>query len=204
MTILDTIISMLIGYAFGCIQSAFMIGKFVGKVDIREQGSGNAGASNVTSTLGVKYGVIVGLIDILKGVFAVLIVKWIYPDSPDLAFLSGLMAIVGHIFPFYMRFRGGKGVATLIGMMLGMDWKLGLLFILLVAVPALITDYIVAGSFTVFIALPIVAYAQGYPLWLLVFSLALTILCFYLHRANIQRILAGEELKIRATVLKKE
>jgi glycerol-3-phosphate acyltransferase PlsY len=195
---------MLIGYAFGCIQSAFMIGKFVGKVDIREQGSGNAGASNVTSTLGVKYGVIVGLIDILKGVFAVLIVKWIYPDSPDLAFLSGLMAIVGHIFPFYMRFRGGKGVATLIGMMLGMDWKLGLLFILLVAVPALITDYIVAGSFTVFIALPIVAYAQGYPLWLLVFSLALTILCFYLHRANIQRILAGEELKIRATVLKKE
>jgi len=204
MTIMNQVISMLIGYALGCIQSAYLIGKLVGKLDIREHGSGNAGASNITSTMGLKFGVIVGLIDILKGVFAVLIVAWIYPTNPNLALLSGLMAITGHMFPFFMGFRGGKGVATLIGMMLGINWKLGLLFALLVVLPALLSDYITVGSLTSFIALPVVAFVNGYPIVIFVFSLALTGLSFYLHRSNIQRILAGEELKIRAVLLKKK
>ena len=204
MMTMNALISMLIGYALGCIQSAYLIGRLFGKLDIREQGSGNAGASNITSTMGVKYGVIVGLIDILKGVFAVIIVKWVYPASPNLAFLSGLMAIIGHMFPFYLRFRGGKGVATLIGMMIGTNWKLGLLFVLLVVLPALATDYIVAGSLSAFIALPIVSFLSGYPILILAFSLGLTGLCFYLHRNNIQRILAGEELRIRAVIFKKK
>jgi glycerol-3-phosphate acyltransferase PlsY len=194
----------LIGYALGCIQSAYLIGKVFGKLDIREHGSGNAGASNTVTILGVKYGVIVGLIDILKGLFAVVIVKWIYPESPSLAYLSGLMAIIGHMFPFYLRFRGGKGVATLIGMMIGVNWKLGLLFALLVIVPAAITDYIVSGSFTTFIALPIVTYLRGYSIPILILSLALTGVCFYLHRENIKRILAKEELKISAVLFKKK
>jgi len=201
---INTLISMLVGYLLGSVQSAYLIGRLVGKMDIREQGSGNAGASNVTSILGVKYGVIVGLVDILKGVLAVLVVKMIFPASPDLAYLSGLMAVIGHIFPFYLRFKGGKGVATLVGMMFGINWKLGLLFFLLVAVPALVTDYIVAGSFTTFIALPIVSFFQQQSIPVLILSIALTVLCFYLHRHNIQRIRAGEELKIRATVFKKE
>jgi len=136
-----TIIAILIGYAFGCIQSAYFFSKIVGKMDIREHGSGNAGASNITTIMGVKFGFIVGLVDVLKGIFAVLVVKWIYPDSPDLAYLSGIMAILGHIFPFYLKFRGGKGVATLVGMMFGLNWKLGILFALLVALPALLADY---------------------------------------------------------------
>ena len=204
MAVSNTIISILIGYAFGSIQSAYLIGKLIGNLDIREQGSGNAGASNITSILGIKYGIIVGLVDILKGTFAVLVVKWLYPAIPHLAFLSGLMAIIGHIFPFYLQFKGGKGVATLIGMMFGVDWKLGLLFILLVAVPALVSDYIVAGSLSSFIALPIVSFLRDHPIMILVFCVGLTLLAIYLHRSNIQRILAGEELKIRATVLKKE
>ena len=198
------LLSLLIGYLFGCIQSAFILGKFAGKIDIRDHGSGNAGASNITSTLGLKYGVVVGLVDILKGFFAVLIVKWIYPENPNLAYLAGLMAIIGHIFPFYMKFRGGKGVAALVGMMIGVDWRLGILFALLVAVPALITDYIVAGSFTTFIALPIVTYLRGHSLIMVLIGVGLMILCFYLHRANIQRILAKEELKISTVIFKKE
>jgi glycerol-3-phosphate acyltransferase PlsY len=197
------VVALLIGYLFGCIQSAYLIGKSVGKIDIREHGSGNAGASNITSTLGLKYGALVGFVDILKGLLAVLVVSWIYPDDPTLAYLSGLMAVLGHIFPFYLKFRGGKGVATLVGMMFGVNWKLGVLFVLLVAVPALVTDYIVAGSFTTFIALPIVTYLRGYPAVYLLISLALTALCFYLHRGNIKHIRAGEELKIRAVVFKK-
>ena len=199
----QTIFSMLIGYAFGCIQTAYLISKSVGKIDIREHGSGNAGTSNITTIMGLKYGVIVGITDILKGMFAVLVVKWVYPENPDLAFLSGLMAIIGHIFPFYMKFHGGKGVATLVGMMIGINWKLGALFGLLVIIPSLLTDYIVSGSFTTFIALPIVAYLRGYPIIYTIFSVSLTILCFYLHKANIQRIIKKEEIKI-STVLKQK
>lgn len=196
-------LSMFIGYLLGCIQSAFLLGRLVSKIDIRDHGSGNAGASNITSTLGLQYGAIVGLVDVLKGFFAVLVVRWIYPGSPDLAYLAGLMAVVGHIFPFYLKFRGGKGVAALVGMMFGVNWRLGVLFVLLVAVPAFITDYIVAGSFTTFIALPIATYYGGYMTFSVLFSLVLTVLCFYLHRGNIKRILAGEELKIRAVIFKK-
>lgn len=199
----QAIFAILIGYAFGCIQPAYFLSKAVGKMDIREQGSGNAGASNVTAIMGWKYGFIVGLVDVLKGIFAVLVVKWIYPESPDLAYLSGIMAILGHIFPFYMKFRGGKGVATLVGMMFGLNWKLGILFVLLVALPALLADYIVVGSFTAFIALPIVTYILSYPIVFTLMSVCLTILCFYLHRANIQRIINKEELKIRAVIKRK-
>jgi glycerol-3-phosphate acyltransferase PlsY len=199
----QAIIAILIGYAFGCIQSSYFLSKMVGKIDIREHGSGNAGASNITAIMGWKYGFIVGLVDVLKGVFAVLVVKWIYPDSPDLAYLSGIMAIIGHIFPFYMKFRGGKGVATLVGMTFGLNWKLGVLFALLVVLPALLTDYIVIGSFTVFIALPIVTYILSYPIVFTLMSVCLTILVFYLHRANIQRIINKEELKISAVIKRK-
>ena len=196
----QTLIAMLIGYAFGCIQSAYFISKFIGKIDIREHGSGNAGASNITAIMGWKYGFIVGIVDILKGVCAVLIISWIYPANRDLAYIAGISAIIGHIFPFHMKFRGGKGVATLVGVMVGLNWKLGLFFALLVIIPALITDYIVAGSFTTFTALPIVTYTSGYPRAFALSSIALTILCFYLHRHNIQRIINKEELKISSVI----
>ena len=201
--VMQFILAVLIGYAFGSIQPAYFLSKAVGKIDIREHGSGNAGASNITAIMGWKYGFIVALIDVLKGILAVLIVRWIFPDNPEAVFLSGLMAIVGHIYPFYMNFRGGKGVAALIGMMFGLDWKLGLIFILLVAVPALLTDYIVIGSFTAFTGLPVVTYILGYPLIFIVVSVFLTILCFYLHRFNIQRIINKEETKISSVIKRK-
>ena len=87
-------------------------------------------------------------------------------------------------------------------MMFGLDWKLGLLFVLLVAIPALLTDYIVSGSFTTFIALPIVTVVLGYPPVYVVIAIGLTVLCFYKHRANIRRIIAQEETKI-SSVLKR-
>ena len=198
----QTIITVLIGYAFGCIQSAYFLSKMFGKMDIREHGSGNAGASNITAIMGWKYGFIVAFVDILKGILAVFVAKWIFPDSPDLAYLSGIMAIIGHIFPFYLKFRGGKGVATLLGMMFGLNWKLGIFFSLLVVLPALLADYIVIGSFTTFITLPIVTYMSGYPIVFTLMSICLTILVFYLHRGNIQRIINKEELKI-STVIKR-
>ncbi len=79
--VMQTIIALLIGYAFGCIQAAYILSKMVGKMDIREHGSGNAGASNITAIMGWKYGFIVGLVDVLKGLFAVLVLKWIIPTA---------------------------------------------------------------------------------------------------------------------------
>ena len=201
---LETFISMLIGYAFGCIQAAYFVGRRFGKVDIREHGSGNAGTSNVTTTLGLRYGILVGAVDILKGALAVLVVQALYPQTPALAYLSGLMAVVGHMFPFFMGFRGGKGVAALIGMMAGLNIWLGVLFALLVIVPGLLTDYIVSGSFTTFAALPVVTWMRGMPLALLIFSLALIIVTVYLHRGNIRRILAKEETRVSTVLFKKK
>jgi acyl phosphate:glycerol-3-phosphate acyltransferase len=198
------IISALVGYAFGNIQVAYLIGRKVGKIDIREHGSHNAGTSNITTIMGIKYGIVVGLIDILKGMFAVLTIKWLYPAQPNLALLSGILAVLGHIFPFYMGFRGGKGVAALIGVMFGLDWKLGVLFALLVAVPALITDYIVMGSFATFLALPVVIHLSGYPIVFTLVGVAMAGLIFYLHRHNIRRIRNKEEVKVSEVLLKKK
>mgnify|MGYP006417288867 CR=1 FL=1 len=197
------IIALLIGYLFGSIQPAYFLSKLVAKTDIREHGSGNAGASNITAIMGWKYGFIVAFVDVLKAMLAVLLVKWIYPQNPDLAYLAGIMAILGHLFPFYMNFRGGKGVAALAGMMLGINWKLGILFMLLVALPALIADYIVVGSLTAFIALPITTYILEYPTALIIIGALMTLLAFYLHRGHIKRIINKEELKI-STVLKRK
>jgi len=192
-----------VGYAFGNLQSAYLIGRIFGGIDIREHGSHNAGASNVTTIMGVHYGVVVGLVDILKGVFAVLVARWLYPGSPNLALLAGMMAILGHIFPFFMQFRGGKGVAALVGVMFGLNWKLGVLFVLLVAIPALLTDYIVMGSFATFLALPVVAYLSGYPLGFTIAGTAMAALIFYLHRHNIRRIIEKEEVKVSEVLFKK-
>ncbi len=198
------IMSALIGYLSGNIQAAYIIGRIVRRIDIREHGSHNAGTSNVTTIMGLKYGVVVGLVDVFKGVFAVLVIKWLYPANPDLALLSGIMAVLGHIFPFYMGFRGGKGVAALVGVMAGLDWKLGVLFALLVAIPALITDYIVMGSFATFLALPVVTYLSGYPIAFTIVGAAMAALIFYLHRHNIHRIRDKEEVKVSEVLFKKK
>jgi glycerol-3-phosphate acyltransferase PlsY len=197
------LISILIGYGLGSIQSAYLLGRLVRNIDIREHGTGNAGASNVTSTLGLKYGAVVAVLDILKGTLAVLVVRLTFPGTLELAYLAGLTAVVGHMFPFYLRFRGGKGVAALVGMMFGMDWRLGILFVLLVVVPALASDYIVVGSMTAFSALPVLAYLQGQPPSLVGAAALLTGVSWYLHRENIQRVLGGMELKISSVLFKR-
>ena len=197
------LISMSIGYGLGSIQSAYLLGQWVQKIDIREHGTGNAGASNVTSTMGLRYGVVVGAFDIFKGALSVVLVQAVFPGIPELAYLAGMMAVVGHLYPFYLRFRGGKGVAALVGMMFGVDWRLGILFVLLVVVPALASDYIVVGSMTAFSALPVLTYLQGHPPSLVGAAALLAGISWYLHRENIQRILGGVELKISSVLFKR-
>ncbi len=200
MQITQSVVAILIGYALGCIQTAFFVGELVRHIDIRQQGSGNAGASNVVTVLGWKYGVITGLVDILKGVLAVIIVRAVYPSFPALAYSAGLAAIVGHIFPFYLGFRGGKGVATLVGMMFGFDYRFGLLFVAVMLVVTLATDYIAIASITVFTLLPVVTFILKFPLAVQIAAALLTILAYVKHAENVQRIRNGAEPHVRATL----
>ena len=125
--------SLVIGYFFGCFQTSYFISKLVSKKDIRDMGSGNAGASNVTSELGWKYGILTGVLDILKAYFPAQLVLYIFPNTfstLDMMMLAGTGAILGHIYPFFLGFRGGKGVACYIGMLLAIDWQIGFLVII--------------------------------------------------------------------------
>ena len=125
-----TIICLVIGYVFGLLQTAFIIGKFK-HIDIRDYGSGNAGTTNAMRTMGKKVGIITFFGDALKAVAAIIVTKLLFQDShPDFVFIialvTGLGVILGHNFPFYMNFRGGKGVATMAGVIFALaiyDWK---------------------------------------------------------------------------------
>ena len=120
------IICLLIGYAFGLFQTAFIYGKLHG-IDIREHGSGNAGTTNSLRVLGKKAGIIVLLFDIIKCILAVVTVKLIFGETykdmlPLLQIYAGAGAILGHNFPFYLKFKGGKGIATTAGLILSFPW----------------------------------------------------------------------------------
>ncbi|MBN1873290.1 MAG: glycerol-3-phosphate 1-O-acyltransferase PlsY [Anaerolineae bacterium] len=203
MTITQILIAALIGYLFGCIQTAYLLGKFVGRFDIRQMGSGNAGASNVTVIMGWKYGIITGILDILKGIVPVLIVKTLYLDTPALAYFAGQAAILGHIFPFYLNFRGGKGVATLVGMFLGYHWPFGLLLVGLMIVLPFTFDFIVVGSLTVFTVSAILTFVLELPWLCKLTALVLTVIAFIKHAENIQRIRNNEEVRMSDTFKKK-
>ena len=126
----DILLVSVIGYIVGSIQPSYFIGKIKG-IDIREHGSKNAGAANTTMTLGWTLGLSTGIFDVLKATFCVMLTAYIFnsPDFSFLPFLSGSMAIIGHNYPFYMGFDGGKGTASVIGIMLGFDPMWGLIMV---------------------------------------------------------------------------
>lgn len=202
MGIFEFAVSVLIGYFFGCFQTAYIIGRVVRRIDIRTQGSNNAGASNVTMVLGWKYGAITALADIVKAALAVLIVGVIFPSSRELAFVAGASAVLGHIFPFYLGFKGGKGAASLIGMLLAIDFKIAVIAVLTIVIITLIIDYIAIGSIGMFAVLPVATYVFNYPFLCTLIGVGLALLCVYKHQINIKRIIKKEEAGLRKVVKK--
>ena len=164
MTLLDFMVSVLIGYTFGCFQTAYIVGRLAGKIDIREHGSNNAGASNVTTVMGWKFGFLTAILDILKAIVAVLLVARIFPGNQDLVFVTGAGVIIGHVFPVFLKFRGGKGMASLIGMFLVIDFKIGVLMMASIAIITLVTNYISFGTLTVFSVVPCFTFFSHYQL----------------------------------------
>ena len=203
----DYIIVIILGYLFGNIQAAYLLGKTIKKVDIRTMGHGNAGASNAVESLGKKFGFAVLLIDMLKGIVSILLVKVIFnvgfdPEGALLLYLNGYSVILGHIFPFYMNFKGGKGTASMAGILLGLNIWIGLLGMLIVTVAAIFSDYIIIGTLalTIYIIGLTVFFDLGTgPILISIFG---ALLSLKLHLPNYKRIALGTEGRV-SRVLKK-
>lgn len=182
-------------YLLGSSSMAFYLSKLTQK-DFRASGSGNLGASNAMVLLGWGAGVLVGIHDIGKSFAAVLLAKWLFPELPCIGTVAGVACVLGHIYPFYLKFKGGKGLASYIGMMLALDWRVALVVIALLVIVTLVTDYIVLGTVTTVIVSPIgLGLLRGLlPALILC---AATIVILWKHRENYKRIRNGTEIGLR-------
>ncbi len=189
-----TLIMIIIAYLIGSVSSSIIVAKILGAPDPRTQGSHSAGATNTLRTAGTKAAVFVLLGDTFKGFFVMYLAHTMNLDNFSLA-LIGLAAIVGHIFPLYFKFKGGKGVATMLGVALGTSLMLGLFLIAVWIVVAAVTRYSSLSSLTATACLPVLCFFTGHSTMFIPF-LIIAILIFYKHSANIQRLRSGIESKI--------
>lgn len=189
-------IILIIGYLLGSLNSSLIVGKAYG-IDVRKHGSGNAGATNTLRTLGKKAAIFTSLGDILKGVIACIIGKVIFIENPELgAIIGGVGAILGHTWPLYFGFKGGKGVLTSISVILTIDYKIGLILCIIFIVLALLTKYVSLSSIVGAIFYPILVITYGNnSKQLLIFSIAISSLVIIRHRTNIVRLCKGTENK---------
>jgi glycerol-3-phosphate acyltransferase PlsY len=189
----QTAIALLVGYLLGSVPFGLILTRLACGADIRAVGSGNIGATNVlrTGRKGLAAATLLG--DMLKGTAAVLAMNWV--AGSDAALMSGLGAVLGHVFPVWLRFKGGKGVATYIGVLIAVAWPIAAAFGLIWAAVAAITRYSSLSGLIASAATPVLLwlFADGKPALLF---LVLTILVFVMHRANIARLTAGTEPKI--------
>ncbi len=198
--LLNRLIGIIIGYFIGCIQSAYIVGK-LNHIDIREHGSGNAGTTNVMRTLGAKAGFTVFFFDFLKGLLSVLIISYIFKKTTGSEYAniyglySGIGTILGHNFPFYLKFKGGKGIACSMGVICGVNIWFGLIVCAIGLTIAFITKYISLASISSAIIAPILLMLFSAPLEVNVLIACVGGLAIFQHRANIKRLLSGTENK---------
>lgn len=196
------ILVILLSYLLGCSNMAFYLAKWK-QVDFRSKGSGNLGASNATVLLGWRAGVLVGIHDIFKAFLAVYLARLLFPGTAHIGAVAGVSTVLGHIFPFYLGFRGGKGFASYLGMTLALNWKLALGICAAVILVTIITDYIVSGTVTTIICVPAYLGITGrdWAIALILLIASGVILCKHLE--NFQKIRRGEEIGLRSTLLGK-
>lgn len=189
---LNYLICIVLGYAIGCINPAFFIAKLHG-MDIRKNGSKNAGASNTLILFGKIQGVLCALFDIGKAYFVIWLAQYLFPTLTWAFAVTSIACIFGHVFPFYMNFKGGKGLACFGGMVLVFDWRVFLIFLAAELVIVLLADYICFVPITASLVFPVV---YGFMRRDLVGALMLGIialLMLYKHKENITRIRQGTE-----------
>lgn len=197
------VLTFLFAYMLGCSNMALYLSKLK-KVDLRSGGSKNLGASNATILMGWKAGVLVAIHDVGKAALAVLLARMVYPDVANIGAVAGVAAVLGHIFPAPMKFRGGKGFASYIGMTLALNWRFALVVLAVVVAVSLITDYIVAGTTATVLMVPSYMGWVQQNAWLAGILLVGTAVILCKHQENYRRILAGTEFGLRAALMKKK
>ena len=202
MEFIPYILALISGYLLGCFQTSYILGRILRDLDIRQHGSSNAGASNAVTILGFRWGLVTFLVDFCKAASAVWLIRWFFPDPPVVSYLAGAAAVLGHIFPFFLRFRGGKGVAAMLGMYMAVQPWAGVMILVIQIVIAGITDYVALGSLAFFALLPLLTYFLGYGPFGIGLSILLMIIGLVKHRENVIRIRAGTEVKVRPTLFK--
>ena len=202
------IIIAIIAYLVGSINFSIIISKRMAGFDVREKGSGNAGTTNMLRSVGVKAAAITLLCDILKGVVVILIAILIGNivdglDDALLVQLAGILVIIGHTFPIFFGFKGGKGIATSLGVLLMINWQIGLICLVFALILMVITRMVSVGSIAAAILFPVLVIfiGQNYIVpvnnWsYLIFSIIVAVLVLFNHRENLKRIFTGKENKI--------
>ena len=204
---MERLICVAIGYLFGLFQTGYIYG-MINHVDIRKHGSGNAGTTNALRTLGWKAGAITFIGDCLKCVLAVLLVRFIFADSSHvelLAIYAGLGAVLGHNFPFYLNFKGGKGIASTVGLILAVNPVMFLIVAIVFIAIVWFTQYVSLGSIVIMVlfVIQVVIYGQmdGFGLTggeldeFYAIAIVLAALAIWRHRANMKRLATGTENK---------
>ena len=185
-----------LGYLLGCSNMAKYIAAMK-KVDLSAGGSGNPGASNAVILMGWGAGVLVAVHDIGKAALAVVLARLLFPDAPLIGAAAGVAAVLGHIYPFWMKFQGGKGFASYLGMTIALHWKFAIAVLLLVVAVTLITDYIVAATTTTIVLVPIGLGILTQSLILPLILLAASLVIAWKHKDNYVRMYNGTEIRFR-------
>lgn len=204
MITVNLIIAIILAYLIGSIPTSVWIGRIFYNIDVRKEGSGNAGATNTIRVLGYKAGIPVLLLDIFKGWFAVYISNFFwdgtltFPDLVDFDIILASAAVVGHVFPIYVGFKGGKGIATLLGIGIALFPYGALIAVVIFAITLIITGYVSLSSIVASVTFPIVELiflGNTEYISLTILAIAVAVFVPIIHHKNIQRLLKGEESK---------
>ncbi len=195
MSWIEIAIRMVLIYLIGSIPSGLIIGKGLYGKDLREHGSKNIGATNAYRVLGKMGALLVFLCDLTKGILG----AYLLSVSPTLTVVGGLLAMIGHNWPIFLNFKGGKGVATGLGMVIFMVPSVALLAFSIWAIIVYFTKYVSLGSIVAAAIIPIAMYIWHEPTAYIVFGIVAALFVIIRHRANIKRLLAGNELKVERT-----
>ena len=169
-------------------------------VDVSAGGSGNPGASNATILMGWRAGILVAVHDAGKALLAVIIGKLLFPDARGVDVVAGAACVLGHIFPLFFKFKGGKGFASYIGMILALNWEFALIIIAAVIIVTILFDYLVIGTTLTVVSLPIYLFFTSAGWIAVLASCIATAVIIYKHRSNYVRIIKGTEIGLRSTM----
>ena len=195
-------LAIIMGYILGCSHMAYYISK-IKNINIKENGSKNYGASNTLLLVGKKEALLVLIHDFLKSFLAVKIASILFPELLYIDILAGLAAVLGHIFPFYLKFNGGKGFASYIGLIFALDYKIGIITIIMIILVSLLSDKIVVGTFCTVIISPILIAISINDFKIIPIMYVVSIIIFIKHKENIKNIINKKEHSLKKALFKK-